>query len=73
MNDYDYGEDFNIPDYVQIDREEYHKQQEKIEYYDTAIDSIKDYLKYYILGESTIDETITDIGITIKELEDEIN
>lgn len=69
----DYGEDFNIPDYIKIDREEYEKDQKKIEYYKTAIDLIKDNLKEYLLNNSTIDETITDIGIIIKELEDEIN
>lgn len=69
----DYGEDFNIPDYIKVDREEYEKDQEKIEYYKTAINFIKDNLKEYLLNNSTIDETITDIGIIIKELEDEIN
>lgn len=69
----DYGEDFNISDYIKIDREEYEKDQEKIEYYKTAINLIKDNLKEYLLNNSTIDETITDIGIIIKELEDEIN
>ena len=69
----DYGEDFNIPDYIKVDRKEYEKDQEKIEYYDTAINLIKDNLKEYLLNNSTIDETITDIGIIIKELEDEIN
>lgn len=69
----DYGEDFNISDYIKVDREEYNKDQEKIEYYKTAIDLIKDNLKEYLLNNSTIDETITDIGIIIKELEDEIN
>lgn len=69
----DYGEDFNIPDYIKVDREEYEKDQKKIEYYKTAIDLIKDNLKEYLLNNSTIDETITDIGIIIKELEDEIN
>lgn len=69
----DYGEDFNIPDYIKVDREEYEKDQEKIEYYKTAINLIKDNLKEYLLNNSTIDETITDIGIIIKELEDEIN
>ncbi|NLW15040.1 MAG: hypothetical protein GX038_02095 [Erysipelothrix sp.] len=69
----DYGEDFNIPDYIKVDREEYEKDQEKIEYYNTAINLIKDNLKEYLLNNSTIDETITDIGIIIKELEDEIN
>lgn len=68
----DYGEDFDIPDYIKIDREEYEKDQEKIEYYDTAINLIKDKLKEYLLNNSTIDETITDIGIIIKELENEI-
>lgn len=68
----DYGEDFDIPDYIKIDREEYEKNQEKIEYYDTAINLIKDKLKEYLLNNSTIDETITDIGIIIKELENEI-
>jgi hypothetical protein len=68
----DYGEDFDIPDYIKIDREEYEKDQEKIEYYDTTINLIKDKLKEYLLNNSTIDETITDIGIIIKELEDEI-
>lgn len=69
----DYGEDFNISDYIKVDREEYEKNQEKIEYYKTAINLIKDNLKDYLLNNSTIDETITDIGIIIKELEDEIN
>lgn len=69
----DYGEDFNISDYIKVDREEYEKDQEKIEYYKTAINLIKDNLKEYLLNNSTIDETITDIGIIIKELEDEIN
>ena len=69
----DYGEDFNISDYIKIDREEYEKDQEKIEYYKTAINLIKDNLKEYLLNNSTIDETINDIGIIIKELEDEIN
>ena len=69
----DYGEDFNIPDYIKVDREEYENDQEKIEYYKTAINLIKDNLKDYLLNNSTIDETITDIGIIIKELEDEIN
>lgn len=69
----DYGEDFNIYDYIKVDREEYEKDQEKIEYYKTAINLIKDNLKEYLLNNSTIDETITDIGIIIKELEDEIN
>lgn len=69
----DYGEDFNISDYIKIDREEYENDQEKIEYYKTAINLIKDNLKEYLLNNSTIDETITDIGIIIKELEDEIN
>jgi hypothetical protein len=69
----DYGEDFNISDYIKVDREEYEKDQEKIEYYKTAINLIKDNLKDYLLNNSTIDETITDIGIIIKELEDEIN
>jgi hypothetical protein len=69
----DYGEDFNISDYIKVDREEYNKDQEKIEYYKTAINLIKDNLKEYLLNNSTIDETITDIGIIIKELEDEIN
>lgn len=69
----DYGEDFNISDYIKVDREEYNKDQEKIEYYKTAINLIKDNLKDYLLNNSTIDETITDIGIIIKELEDEIN
>ena len=69
----DYGEDFNIPDYINVDREEYERDQEKIEYYKTAINLIKDNLKEYLLNNSTIDETITDIGIIIKELEDEIN
>lgn len=69
----DYGEDFNISDYIKVDREEYEKDQKKIEYYKTAIDLIKDNLKEYLLNNSTIDETITDIGIIIKELEDEIN
>lgn len=69
----DYGEDFNISDYIKVNREEYEKDQEKIEYYKTAIDLIKDNLKEYLLNNSTIDETITDIGIIIKELEDEIN
>lgn len=69
----DYGEDFNISDYIKVDREEYDKDQEKIEYYKTAINLIKDNLKDYLLNNSTIDETITDIGIIIKELEDEIN
>ena len=69
----DYGEDFNISDYIKVDREEYDRDQEKIEYYKTAINLIKDNLKEYLLSESTIDETITDIGIIIKELEDEIN
>lgn len=69
----DYEEDFNISDYIKVDREEYNKDQEKIEYYKTAINLIKDNLKEYLLNNSTIDETITDIGIIIKELEDEIN
>lgn len=69
----DYGEDFNISDYIKVDREEYEKDQEKIEYYKTAINLIKDNLKEYLFNNSTIDETITDIGIIIKELEDEIN
>lgn len=69
----DYGEDFDIPDSIKVDREEYEKDQEKIEYYKTAINLIKDNLKEYLLNNSTIDETITDIGIIIKELEDEIN
>lgn len=69
----DYGEDFNISDYIKVDREEYDRDQEKIEYYKTAINLIKDNLKEYLLNNSTIDETITDIGIIIKELEDEIN
>lgn len=69
----DYGEDFNISDYIKVDREEYDKDQEKIEYYKTAINLIKDNLKEYLLNNSTIDETINDIGIIIKELEDEIN
>lgn len=69
----DYGEDFNISDYIKVNREEYDKDQEKIEYYKTAINLIKDNLKEYLLNNSTIDETITDIGIIIKELEDEIN
>ena len=69
----DYGEDFNIPDYIKVDRKEYEKDQEKIEYYNTTINLIKDKLKEYLLNNSTIDETITDIGIIIKELEDEIN
>lgn len=69
----DYGEDFNISDYIKVDREEYNKDQEKIEYYKTAINLIKDNLKEYLFNNSTIDETITDIGIIIKELEDEIN
>ena len=69
----DYGEDFNIPDYIKVDRKEYEKDQEKIEYYKTSINLIKDNLKEYLLNNSTIDETITDIGIIIKELEDEIN
>lgn len=69
----DYGEDFNISDYIKVDREEYEKDQEKIEYYKTAINLIKDNLKDYLLNNSTIDETINDIGIIIKELEDEIN
>lgn len=69
----DYGEDFNISDYIKVDREEYDRDQEKIEYYKTAINLIKDNLKDYLLNNSTIDETITDIGIIIKELEDEIN
>lgn len=69
----DYGEDFNIPDYIKVDRKEYENDQEKIEYYNTAINLIKDNLKEYLLNNSTIDETITDIGIIIKELEDEIN
>lgn len=69
----DYGEDFNEPDYIKVDRKEYEKDQEKIEYYKTAINLIKDNLKEYLLNNSTIDETITDIGIIIKELEDEIN
>ena len=69
----DYGEDFNISDYIKVDREAYEKDQEKIEYYKTAINLIKDNLKEYLLNNSTIDETITDIGIIIKELEDEIN
>lgn len=69
----DYGEDFNISDYIKVDREEYEKDQKKIEYYKTAINLIKDNLKEYLLNNSTIDETITDIGIIIKELEDEIN
>ena len=69
----DYGEDFNISDCIKVDREEYNKDQEKIEYYKTAINLIKDNLKEYLLNNSTIDETITDIGIIIKELEDEIN
>ena len=69
----DYGEDFNISDYIKVDREEYNKDQEKIEYYKTAINLIKDNLKEYLLNNSTIDETINDIGIIIKELEDEIN
>lgn len=69
----DYGEDFNISDYIKIDREEYEKDQERIEYYKTAINLIKDNLKEYLLNNSTIDETINDIGIIIKELEDEIN
>lgn len=68
----DYGEDFDIPDYIKIDREEYENDQEKIEYYDTAINLIKDKLKEYLLNNSNIDETITDIGIIIKELENEI-
>lgn len=69
----DYGEDFNISDYIKVDRKEYENDQEKIEYYKTAINLIKDNLKDYLLNNSTIDETITDIGIIIKELEDEIN
>ena len=69
----DYGEDFNISDYIKVDREEYDRDQEKIEYYKTSINLIKDNLKEYLLNNSTIDETITDIGIIIKELEDEIN
>lgn len=69
----DYGEDFNISDYIKVDRKEYEKDQEKIEYYKTAINLIKDNLKEYLFNNSTIDETITDIGIIIKELEDEIN
>lgn len=69
----DYGEDFNIPDYIKVDRKEYEKDQEKIEYYNTTINLIKDKLKEYLLNNSTIDETITDIGIIIKELEDEID
>ena len=69
----DYGEDFNISDYIKVDREEYEKDQERIEYYKTAINLIKDNLKEYLLNNSTIDETMTDIGIIIKELEDEIN
>ena len=69
----DYGEDFNISDYIKVDRKEYEKDQEKIEYYKTAINLIKDNLKDYLLNNSTIDEIITDIGIIIKELEDEIN
>ena len=36
----DYGEDFNVPDTVKVDREEYYKMQEKIEYYKTTINRI---------------------------------
>lgn len=43
--DYDYGEDFNKPDYVKIDNEEYQKMKDKIEYYEKAIENIKEIIK----------------------------
>ena len=69
---FDYGEDFNEPDYVKVDIEEYQRDQEKIEYYKTTIDYIKDSLKDYLEKQCTIEEAIAKIGIIIKELEDEI-
>ena len=73
MFDYDYGEDFNQPDYVKIDREEYQKEQENLEYYKTTIDMIKDEL-YGIEGlTKEYEETFNEIKRYIKELEQELN
>ena len=66
MFDYDYGEDFNQPDYVKIDREEYQKEQENLEYYKTTIDMIKDEL-YGIEGlTKEYEETFNEIKRYIK-------
>ena len=66
-------DEWNKPEYIKIDAEEYQRDQEKLEYYESTIDYIKDTLKEYLLKERTIDEAIDEIGIIIRELEDEIN
>lgn len=65
-------DEWNKPEYIKIDAEEYQRDQEKLEYYESTIDYIKDTLKEYLLKERTIDEAIDKIGIIIRELEDEI-
>lgn len=66
-------DEWNKPEYIKIDAEEYQRDQEKLEYYESTIDYIKDTLKEYLLKKRTIDEAIDEIGIILKELEDEIN
>lgn len=65
-------DEWNKPEYIKTDAEEYQREQEKLEYYESTIDYIKDTLKEYLLKERTIDEAIDKIGIIIRELEDEI-
>ena len=68
----DYGENFNEPDFIKIDREEYQKEQEQLEYYKTAIDMILDEL--YGMEGLTKDysETINSIKDILNDLKREI-
>lgn len=66
-------DEWNKPEYIKIDAEEYQEEQEKLEYYESTIGYIKDTLKEYLLKQCTINEAIDEIGIILKELENEIN
>lgn len=68
-----YGEDFNQPEWIQVDMTYMQKVEENIEYYKTAINLIKDEL-YGLEGlTKKYEETVGAIENIIKELEKELN
>ena len=68
-----YGEDFNKPEWIQVDMNYMQKVEENIEYYKTAINLIKDEL-YGLEGlTKNYEETVKSIENIIKELEKELN
>ena len=68
----DYGENFNEPDYIKIDREEYQKEQEILEYYRPAVDMILDELYGVKSLTKDYNETINLIKDILNDLKKEI-